>query len=80
MKTWFIFRVNGENVGVYTNSAENGMKIIRSEYGEDVVAEFIDIDWFNNIEFRRLRRGMSSVDCMIASGMIGTFSKAFRTL
>ena len=80
MKTWFIFNVGGENIGVFTNSAKNGEKIIRSEYGDDIQVEFVDIDWFCDLKFTKLRRGMSPVDCMISSGMIGTFSKAVRSL
>lgn len=80
MKAWFIFNVNGERVGVWTNSSEDGEKLLRTVYGNESAIDFIDLDWFGDVRYRKLDVGMSSVDMMIASGTIGYLLRPFRSL
>lgn len=71
MKCWFVFKVNGERVAVWTNSDADGIEKLKKVYGEDASVEFIGWGPFEEYD-KRLTIGMSAVDTMIASGFLRT--------
>jgi hypothetical protein len=71
MKSWFIFYINGKQVGTWANNADEAKENMIAEFG-DIPMEFIGIN-YNDIGPKvdeAIYRGMSGVDMMIASGLL----------
>ena len=75
MKTWFIYLVNGKKVAVWVNNSDEGYKRIKKKYG-DIPIQFLGMKLFDDDTGadEYLSTGMTSVDFMIASGILDYFS------
>lgn len=75
MKTWFVFLINGEKIGVWANNDNEARQKMIKHYG-DIPMEFIGID----MPLLRVKSdhviydGMSAVDIMIATGLTDLFA------
>lgn len=71
MKSWFVYLINGKKIGTWANNTEEAERNLRKEFG-DVPMEFIGINYddIGAQPEKVIYRGMSSVDMMIATGMM----------
>lgn len=71
MKSWFVYLINGKKIGTWANNTEEAEKNLREKYG-NVPMEFVGINYGKLGEQPEevIHRGMSTVDMMIATGMM----------
>lgn len=71
MKSWFVYLINGTKIGTWANNEEEAERNLWEEFG-DVSMEFIGINYddLGAQPEKVIYRGMSSVDMMIATGMM----------
>lgn len=70
MKAWFVYLINGKQVGTWANNTDEAEENLKKEYG-NVKMEYLGNNCYNpSIKIDEFtHKGMSAVDTMIAYGL-----------
>ena len=71
MKTWFVYLINGKKVGTWANNNAEAERNLRKEFG-NIPMEYVGMNYgkLGTSVDEVIYTGMSTVDLMIASGIM----------